>query len=221
MVTAMTDQRMGRRGFLKGVALGGVAATAGPVTAQAVKAVDPSLPRAPGSVSTAAESTPRERELTYASCGGDYMVDVMRSLGIEYFAATPGNTFMGLHEAVINYGMLTSPKLDFITTMHEEASVAMAHGYAKIEGKPMACGMHTAVGLQHASMAIYNAWCDRVPIFMVVGASIDASRRKLWVDWYHAAQDGAAMVRDYTKWDDQPGSLRGWGESAVRAFKFG
>jgi acetolactate synthase-1/2/3 large subunit len=218
----MTD-RMGRRGFLKGVALGGVAATAGPaaVAAQAARpATDPSVPRAPGSVSTAAESTPRQHEQTYDSCGGDYMVDVMRGLGIEYFAATPGNTFMGLHEAVINYGMLGTPKLDFITTMHEEASVAMAHGYAKIEGKPMACGMHTAVGLQHASMAIYNAWCDRVPIFMVVGASIDASRRKLWVDWYHAAQDGAAMVRDYTKWDDQPGSLQSWGESAVRAYQF-
>ena len=91
-------------------------------------------------------------------------MDVLRSLGIEYFAATPGNTFMGIHEAVINYGMLTQPNLRFITTMHEEASVAMSHGYSKIEGKPMACMMHTTVGLQHGSMAIYNAYADRVPI---------------------------------------------------------
>jgi acetolactate synthase I/II/III large subunit len=148
------------------------------------------------------------------------MVDVLRSLGIEYFAATPGNTFMGMHEAVINYGMLTSPNLRFITTMHEEASVAMSHGYAKIEGKPMACMMHTTVGLQHGSMAIYNAYADRVPIFMMVGASIDATRRPNAVDWLHAATDGPAMVRDYTKWDDTPGSLRHFGESAVRAWKF-
>ena len=148
------------------------------------------------------------------------MVDVLRSLGIEYFAATPGNTFMGLHEAVINYGMLTQPNLRFITTMHEEASVAMAHGYAKIEGKPMACMMHTTVGLQHGAMAIYNAYADRVPIFMMVGASIDATRRPSAVDWLHAATDGPAMVRDFTKWDDTPGSLRHFGESAVRAYKF-
>jgi acetolactate synthase I/II/III large subunit len=77
----------------------------------------------------------------YTSCGGDYMLDVLRSLGVEYFAATPGNTFMGMHEAVINYGMLTAPTLRSICTVHEEASVAMAHGYAKIEGKPMACMM--------------------------------------------------------------------------------
>ena len=148
------------------------------------------------------------------------MVDVLRSLGIEYFAATPGNTFMGMHEAVINYGMLTQPNLRFITTMHEEASVAMSHGYSKIEGKPMACMMHTTVGLQHGSMAIYNAYADRVPIFMMVGASIDATRRSNAVDWMHAASDGPAMVRDFTKWDDTPGSLRHFGESAVRARSF-
>ncbi len=217
-----------RRNFLKGAALSGVAATATAAStlAQAQPGPsqqgtsDPNTPRRQGAVTLKDESTPRNRELTYSSCGGDYMVDVMRSLGIEYFAATPGNTFMGLHEAIINYGMTTAPNLRFLTTMHEEASVAMAHGYAKIEGKPMACGMHTAVGLQHASMAIYNAWCDRVPVFMITGASIDATRRNLWVDWDHAAQDGAAMVRDYTKWDDQPGSLRAFGDSAVRAYKF-
>ena len=127
---------------------------------------------------------------------------------------------MGLHESVINYGMLSDPKITYITTLHEEASVAMAHGYAKIEGKPMAVGMHTAVGLQHGSMAIYNAWCDRVPIFMVVGASLNSSRRRMGIDWDHAAQDGNAMVRDFTKWDDQPGDLRAWGESATRGYKF-
>ncbi len=148
------------------------------------------------------------------------MVDVMRGLGIQYFAATPGNTFMGLHESVVNYGMTTSPDLRFITTMHEEASVAMAHGYAKIEGKPMACAFHATVGLQHAAMAIYNAYCDRVPVFMLTGAGIEADQRKSPVEWTHTAVDGPGMVRDFTKWDDTPGNLQGFGESAARAWKF-
>jgi len=224
--------RLERRRFLKSAALGGVAAIAAPVgrgqaeeagvvsSGQAPAKVDASQPRPATPHQGSEEATPRDESLTYSSCGGDYMVDVLRSLGIEYFAATPGNTFMGMHEAVINYGMLTAPNLRFITTMHEEASVAMAHGYAKIEGKPMACMMHTTVGLQHGAMAIYNAYADRVPIFMMVGASLDATRRPSAVDWLHAATDGPAMVRDYTKWDDTPGSLRHFGESAVRAYKF-
>jgi acetolactate synthase-1/2/3 large subunit len=222
--------RLGRRLFLKSAALGGVAAVAAPVGGAQTKesgeasSVEPnadrSQPRRAGPQPRPEETTPRDELATYSSCGGDYMVDVLRSLGIEYFAATPGNTFMGLHEAVINYGMLTQPNLRFITTMHEEASVAMAHGYAKIEGKPMACMMHTTVGLQHGAMAIYNAYADRVPIFMMVGASLDATRRDGAVDWMHAATDGPAMVRDFTKWDDTPGSLRHFGESAVRAWKF-
>jgi acetolactate synthase-1/2/3 large subunit len=219
-----TDYTSGRRGFLKGLAIGGAASVGLANSAGAQSAAStPSksdAPAAPRTPPPDQESSPRDDGLTYSSCGGDYMVDVIRGLGIEYFAATPGNTFMGLIEAVIDYGMLTTPNLGFITTLHEEASVAMAHGYAKVEGKPMACGMHTAVGLQHGSMAIYNAWCDRVPIFMICGASLDSTTRRDGSDWEHAAQDGAAMVRDFTKWDDAPGSLRGWGESAVRAYKF-
>ena len=223
------SSKLARRHFLKGAALGGVAVAAGPVAAPVVLAQnaesgaaarDPSQPRPATPAPRSEETSARDHSVTYSSCGGDYMVDVLRSLGIEYFAATPGNTFMGIHEAVINYGMLTQPKLRFITTMHEEASVAMSHGYAKIEGKPMACMMHTAVGLQHGSMAIYNAYADRVPIFMMVGAWIDATTRPNAVDWYHAATDGPAMVRDYTKWDDTPGSLRHFSESAVRAYRF-
>ena len=242
MTAPVNDQKgaqFRRRQFLKGAALGGVAVAAGSVAAPVLMAqteaarsdsaggdasrprtADPNQPRPAAPAPRSEETSIRDRSFTYSSCGGDYMVDVLRSLGIEYFAATPGNTFMGLHEAVINYGMLTQPTLRFITTMHEEASVAMAHGYAKIEGKPMACMMHTTVGLQHGSMAIYNAYADRVPIFMMVGAWIDAARRPNAVDWMHAATDGPAMVRDFTKWDDTPGSLRHFSESAVRAYRF-
>lgn len=222
----MTRKRSfpGRRDFLQGATVGGVAAISGIASASAAPPTKPPVsatgqPRAPGIANAWAESLPRNEAAVYESCGGDYMVDVIRGFGIEFLAATPGNTFMGLHESIINYGMLSDPKLTLVTTVHEEASVGMAHGYSKIAGKPMACAMHTAVGLQHGSMAIYNAWCDRVPIFMIVGASLDETRRRSGVDWDHSVQDGASLVRDFTKWDDQPGSLRAWGESAARAFK--
>ena len=229
MANRQKRSKVGRRGFLKRVALGGVAAASTPLVgiAQTGKKADgappdanPDQPRPAGPVIPSQESMSRDEGLTYQSCGGDYMVDVMRSLGIEYFAAIPGNTFMGVHESVVNYGMLTSPTLRTICCMHEEASVAMAHGYAKIEGKPMACMMHTAVGLQHGSMAIYNAYADRVPIFMMTGAWLDVTRRAGEVAWTHSATDAPAMVRDYTKWDDTPGSLRHFGESAVRAYQY-
>ena len=224
-----TEYKAGRRNFLKGVALGGITATATATMAQepiqgppsGTPSPSPNTPRSPGPVTDLNERTPRDRQLTYATCGGDYMVDVMRSLGIEYMASTPSNTMLGLHEAIVNYGMVSDPKLTFITTVHEEASVAMAHGYAKIEGKPMAVGMHATVGLQHGSMAIYNAWCDRVPIFMLVGANLDSARYRNATAWNHAAQDDALIVRDYTKWDDKPSNLRAWGEAAARAYKFG
>ena len=221
-----TPAKVGRRGFLKGAALGGIAAAATPAIAAAQAAsgvgakVDPNQPRPAAPVTSSAEFTARDEGATYSSCGGDYMTDVLRSLGIDYFAATPGNTFMGLHEAIVNYGMLTQPKLRSLTTMHEEASVAMSHGYAKIAGKPMACMFHTTVGTQHASMAIYNAYADRVPIFMMTGVALQAERRPGGVDWLHDATDGPAMVRDFTKWDDTPASLMHFGESAVRAWKF-
>ncbi len=95
----------------------------------------------------------------------------------------------------------------------------MAHGYAKIEGKPMMIMAHGTVGLQHASMAIYNAYCDRVPVYIVLGNILDVNYRRGNAEWVHSVQDAAAMVRDYTKWDDTPVSLSHFAESAVRAYK--
>jgi len=154
--------------------------------------------------------------LTTDTCGSDYMVDVIKSLGFEYVCANPGSSFRGMQESIINYGSNRNP--EFITNCHEESSVAMAHGYYKIEGKPLAVLAHGTVGLQHASMAIYNAWCDRVPIFIMLGNYVDAAVRRP-AEWYHGVQDCAAMVRDFTKWDDQPASLIHFSESAVRAYK--
>ena len=133
------------------------------------------------------------------------MVDVIKSLNIEYLAANPGSTFESLHESLINYGNNKMP--EFLTCCHEESAVAMAHGYAKIEGKPMMALIHGDIGLQHASMAIYNAYVDRVPIYMVVGNHSDGARRSPGVQSFHSAQDMGALVRDFTKWDDEPLSL--------------
>jgi thiamine pyrophosphate-dependent acetolactate synthase large subunit-like protein len=145
------------------------------------------------------------------------MVEVIKSLGFEFVAANPGSSFRGLHESIINYGGNRMPEL--LTCCHEESSVAMAHGYAKIEGKPMMVMAHGTVGLQHASMAVYNAYADRVPVFIVLGNILDVNFRRSIVEWTHSVQDAAAMVRGYTKWDDSPVSLGHFAESAVRAFK--
>ncbi|MEO5845494.1 MAG: thiamine pyrophosphate-dependent enzyme, partial [Caldimonas sp.] len=110
-------------------------------------------------------------------------------------------------------------KPELLTCLHEEAAVAMAHGYAKAAGKPMAAFLHGTVGLQHAAMAVYNAWVDRVPIMLIAGNGIDANKRRPGTEWNHSVQDAAAMVRDFVKWDDAPGSLQHFAESTVRAYK--
>ena len=94
----------------------------------------------------------------------------------------------------------------------------MAHGYAKIEGKPMMVMAHGTVGLQHASMAIYNAYADRVPVYIILGNILDINYRRGSADWYHSVQDAASMVRDFVKWDDNPVTLSHFAESAVRAY---
>jgi benzoylformate decarboxylase/acetolactate synthase-1/2/3 large subunit len=145
------------------------------------------------------------------------MVDVIKATGIEYIASNPGSSFRSLHESIVNYGGNKKP--EFLTCMHEESSVAMAHGYAKAAGKPMGIMAHGTVGLQHATMAVYNAWCDRVPIMMFAGNFLDADKRRPGVEWYHCVQDPAAIHRDFTKWDDQPVSLQHFAESVIRAYK--
>jgi thiamine pyrophosphate-dependent acetolactate synthase large subunit-like protein len=117
----------------------------------------------------------------------------------------------------VNYAGNREP--EFLTCLHEESAVAMAHGYAKIEGKPLIVLAHGTVVLHHASMAIYNAWFDRVQVYLILGNTLDATLRFPGVEWVHSVQDAAAMVRDYTKWDDTPYSLQHFAESAVRAYK--
>jgi len=210
-----------RRGFLKGAAAGAAALVAKTPEAKAEQAQAARSGTAlPSAKALAAETEPVSTDvevLTADHPGSDFMVDIIKSLGFEYIAANPGSSFRSLHESIVNYGANKMPEL--LTCCHEESSVAMADGYAKVEGKPMAVMAHSTVGLQHASMAIYNAYAGRVPAFIILGNTIDAAARRPGIEWYHSAQDAAAMVRDYTKWDDLPISLVHFAESAVRAYK--
>src|SRR5580698_8340398 len=213
---------VGRRNFLKGAAAG-AAVLAAPVA----KAQQTEQPARPGTLpptaaqraaetATAPAEKPEDIQIVERA-GADYMVDVFKSLGFEYLFATPGSSFRGIHESIINHGGNRAP--EFITCMHEECSVAMANGYAKIEGKPALVCAHGTVGIQHAAMAIYNAYCDQAPVFVIAGNISDSAERRGRIEWLHSAQDVGATVRDYTKWDDNPASLTHFGESAVRAYQ--
>jgi acetolactate synthase-1/2/3 large subunit len=209
---------VGRRNFLKGAAAGAAALVAKPLATKAQQSEPPRRPAVPTAASQEAESGAVSVDVqTCDRPGADFMVDVMKSLGFEYIFSNPGSSFRGLHESVVNYGGNQGP--EFITCCHEESAVAMAHGYGKIEGKPAAVFAHGTVGLQHAAMGIYNAFCDRAPVYVIVGNSLDATQRRPGVEWDHSVQDAAAMVRDYVKWDDTPLSLTHFAESAVRAYK--
>jgi hypothetical protein len=149
--------------------------------------------------------------------GSDAVAETLRALEIPYIAINPGASFRGLHDSLVNY--LGNDKPQLLLCLHEEAAVAIAHGYAKVTGRAMAAAVHSNVGLFHATMAMFNAWCDRMPV-LVIGATgpVDAAKRRPWIDWIHTARDQGAIVRGYTKWDDQPGSAEAAREAVARAF---
>src|SRR5262249_50049413 len=179
----------GRRNFLKGATLAG-AALAAPVAANA----SPAAPRAnlkalpPGPRQIAVETMPPVKDkdpVNQSTSGGDFMVDVFKTLDIDYLAINCASSFRGLHEAVVNHGQNVKPEI--ITCPHEEIAVHMGQGYAKMEGKPIAMACHGVVGLQHATMAMYNAWCDRVPVMVFGGNIMEANKRAPGAEWVHAA----------------------------------
>jgi thiamine pyrophosphate-dependent acetolactate synthase large subunit-like protein len=148
--------------------------------------------------------------------GSDVVADTLRALEIPYIALNPGASYRGLHDSIVNYLGNETPQM--LLCLHEESAVAIAQGYAKVTGKPMAAAVHSNVGLFHATMAFFNAWCDRTPV-IVLGATgpVDATKRRPWIDWIHTAADQGAIVRNYTKWDDQPASPGAARESIMRA----
>ncbi len=146
----------------------------------------------------------------------DAFAELLRRLELPYLSLNPGASYRGLHDSVVNY--LGNERPQMLVCLHEEHAVALAHGYAKVTGQPLAVALHSNVGLMHATMALYNAFCDRVPM-VVLGATgpLDAALRRPWIDWIHTSADQGALIRDYVKWDDQPASVPAALESIVRA----
>jgi len=227
MSSSPKEIRLNRRAFVKGAAVAGTAAGLAPQSIVAQADAEDANTRSAALPSSDTEAMEREAPEGYSKdqaahyfvqqAGSDLMVDALKQLGIDYVAANPGSSFRGLQESIINYGGNSKPEL--LTCLHEESSVALGHGYAKAAGKPIAVMCHGTVGLQHAAMAVYNAWCDRAPVIIIAGNHLDATQRSGRVIWAHSVQDAAALVRDFTKWDDNPVSLPHFLESLVRGYK--
>ncbi len=170
-------------------------------------------------VARAADLTEIERPapagVNAAGFGSDVVADALRALDVPYIALNPGASYRGLHDSLVNY--LGNERPQMLLCLHEEAAIAIAHGYAKVTGKAMAAAVHSNVGLMHATMAIFNAWCDRLPV-VILGATgpVDAAKRRPWIDWIHTAADQGALVRNFTKWDDQPASPTAAREAILR-----
>jgi len=220
-----------RRKFLKGVALGGtatvtlgtaakgkpVAASRGdviPSRGETARSVAIELAQADAAKDADQDNGP---PITVSDPGSDFMVDVIKTLDIDYVAVNPGGSIRGLHESIIHYGGNTKPEL--ISVNHEEIGVAMAHGYARAAGKPMAALIYGVLGLQHASMAVYNAWADRVPIVMFAGNVGNQTKRFGLPTWYHSATDLASLLKGTLKWSDQPVSPQYIADSFHRAYR--
>ena len=200
----------GRRGFLRGAAGAAVGAARfiGSTSTGMAQQVRAAAKPAEGEAVGGAPVEVNQKQ------GSDFMLDVYKSLGFEYFFCLPGGG-TGIQESVVNYGRNKDPQ--YMLVMHEESGAAMCNGYAKIEGKPaMMCG-HGTVGLQHAVMGIYDAYCDRVPVYMTIGNSLEPRSE---VGGVHSAHDPAAIVRDMTKYDAAPVTLDRFAEEAVRCYKF-
>ena len=163
---------------------------------------------------------PYERPAAFAPgparFGSDIVAQALRDTGVPYIALNPGSSYRGLHDSLVNHLGNTAPPL--LLCLHEEHAVAIAQGYAKVTGRAMAAAVHSNVGLMHATMAIFNAWCDRMPV-LILGANgpADAAKRRPWIEWIHSARDLGALVRPYVKWDDQPASPAAAREAIFRA----
>src|SRR5579871_6690768 len=200
---------VGRRGFLKSAASGAAAlVTSAPAVEAQTRRTQTETAQTGGAPAPTQAKIDRESGdirppavvRTITRPGSDLMVQTVRDLGIEFAAANPGSSFEGLQESFINYGNPPNKMPEWITALHEESAVTMAHGYAKAEGKPMLAVLHGTIGIQHAAMSIYQAYYDRTPVLMIAGNDPDFIAA-------HTAHDMAGMVRSYTKWDAEPKTI--------------
>lgn len=148
--------------------------------------------------------------------GSDVIAETIRALGYRYIALVPGASFRGLHDSLVNHLGNHDPSM--IVCLHEEHAVSIADGFSRVAQEPMAVALHANVGVMHASMTIFNAWCDRRPM-LIIGATgpVDARKRRPWIDWIHTSKDQGALIRDFVKWDDQPVSAEAAIEAVLRA----
>ena len=211
-----------RRGFLKGAAVGaaggatalvtGVGSSKAQITAEAAPPVAVPPPTAQQIDRDAGNARPPAQVRAVQRAGSDLMVQVLKDLGIEYVASNPGSSFEGIQESIVNYGNPPNTMPEFITALHEETSVDMANGYAKAEGKPMCSLLHGTIGIQHAGMAIYQAYYAGTPLLMLAGRDDGFIQA-------HTANDMAGIVRHITKWDAQPTTLMGSLEAIQEAYR--
>ena len=160
----------------------------------------------------------RGKRRSSAEFGSDVIVELLQDLGIPYIALNPGASYRGLHDSLVNFGISPSPQI--VLCCHENIAVALAGGYARVTGRPMAVGLHNVVGLQNGSMGIYCAYCDRAPMLVLGGTGpMDATKRRPHIDWIHTALVQGNQVRDYVKWDDQPATVDAVPESMLRAHR--
>ncbi|MGH7091127.1 MAG: thiamine pyrophosphate-binding protein, partial [Stellaceae bacterium] len=161
---------------------------------------------------------PLTTEQDKGTWGSDCIAEAIRALEIPYVALNPGSSYRGLHDSLVN--RLGNAQPQMLLCLHEEAAVAIAHGWAKVMEKPMLAVVHANVGLMHGMMAVYNAWCDRTPLILLgANGPVDAAMRRPWIDWIHTTRDNGALLRNFTKWDDQPASVPAAYESILRARK--
>ncbi|NQU69949.1 MAG: thiamine pyrophosphate-binding protein [Rhodospirillales bacterium] len=146
----------------------------------------------------------------------DVPAEMLRRLGIKYISLNPGASYRGFHDSMVNYLGNSDPQM--LLCLHEDHALSIAHGYASVTEQPMAAAVHSNVGLLHGLMGVFNAWCDRAPI-LLMGATgpVDAPLRRPWIDWIHTAKDQGALLRNFTKWDDEPRSAEATVESMLRA----
>ena len=217
-------QGVNRRAFLKGAATGALAVGAQAVDAQAVDGAKPAAGAREGNAAvpppTSAQvardagnvAPPAAAVKLITRPGSDLMVQTLKELGIEYVSANPGSSFEALQESIVNYGSPPNSMPEFITALHEDSAVDMANGYGKAEGKPMVAMLHGTIGLQHGSMAIYQAYYSGTPLVLIAGRDDGFIQA-------HTANDMAALVRSFTKWDAQPTTLAGCLDAIQEAYR--
>src|SRR5690349_21359828 len=171
---------------------------------------------APTSVPISSLDRPIPAGVNAPGFGSDVAAEALRATDIPYIALNPGASYRGFHDSIVNYLGNAQPQM--LLCLHEESAVAIAHGWAKVTGRAMAVALHSNVGLMHGTMAIFNAWCDRMPV-VLLGATgpVDTTKRRPWIDWIHTSADQGALIRGYSKWDDQPASPAAAYEAVLRA----